>query len=73
MVLNLGNLWKENTKITERFIVSYEIMIYRFRYNARNYEDCDNLEKINELIQIHDYFIISIIDEIPETLENTSK
>jgi hypothetical protein len=36
-------------------------MKYRFRYNQKKYKLCDTIEEVDELIKLHDYFIISQI------------
>ena len=47
--------------------------MYRFRFDSKNYEDCDSIEKVNELIKNHDYFIISTIEDDTKAPKNTMK
>lgn len=37
-------------------------MFYRFWYNPHEFEDCEDIEKLSLLIELHDFFIISIIE-----------
>jgi len=47
--------------------------MYRFRFDSKNYKDCDSIEKVNELIKNYDYFIISIIEDDTKAPKNTMK
>lgn len=46
-------------------------MIWRFRYTKDSYEDCQTEEKLKELMNLHNWFLITKIDD--DEKDSTSK